>query len=450
VVAAGAAVIGYSGLSSAHDAARPAAGAPPVAIRVLPVHQHDSIAAKRVTAQVRLRRGRGMRVQVVARVVRAGAAPVPLGPARSVTLGRARARTVNLPVDATGAAALADCAAGRVEVVVSRGASRSASTRLRLDPPNCARFFSPKSFWNEQIPAGAALDPDSAPITAHLLKEVSHGYSGGMPPTINTTSYSPPIYTVAADQPTVRVALDRDGYAPDLESAFAAVPLPDDARTAQGTDAELVVWQPATDTLWEFWRLRRSDDGVWKAAWGGRLEHVSSSAGVYLAPNEHWGSTASSLSLAGGLITPGELKNGVIDHALAMAVPNARSGQYALPAQRTDGTSSCASAVPEGARFQLDPSLNIDALGLPAPVATLAHAAQRYGIVVRDQAAAVVFYAQNPVSIGSDPYPALFGGASAPDLLRSFPWDRLQLLRMDLRDSPGHGSGILPPILDGC
>jgi len=73
----------------------------------------------------------------------------------------------------------------------------------------------------------------------------------------------------------------------------------------------------------------------------------------------------------------------------------------------------------------------------------IAEAAQRYGIVVRDRAAAVVLYAEDPAPLGANPYPALFDG-SARDVLRRFPWDRLQLLRMDLR--PWNGN----PIDVGC
>jgi hypothetical protein len=248
------------------------------------------------------------------------------------------------------------------------------------------------------------------------------------------------------------VGLDHPpGYAPDLEAAFAAVPLPDDARAAAGDDAELVVWQPSTDTLWEFWQLRRHNDG-WRASWGGRMERVSASSGAYTHPNANWGTTASSLALAGGVITPGELSRNQIDHALAIGIPRARAGEYSLPAQRTDGRSTCAHAVPEGARFRIDPALDIDGLGLDRPVAALARAAQRYGIVVRDQSAAVAFYAQNPTPLGADPYPELLGWKAPWDLLASFPWQHLRLTRMELVKMPSNGAPLPTPeaVLGGC
>ena len=253
-----------------------------------------------------------------------------------------------------------------------------------------------------------------------------------------------------AAQPRVRVHLDRgDESAPELSAAFAEVPLPARAEPAPGSDSELVVWQPATDTMWEFWRFR-NENGRWLATYGGRLDDVSKGPGHFTGSRSRWGTTGSSLPLAGGMITPRELERGRIDHALSMAIPYARAGVYSLPAQRTDGESPCANAPPEGARFRLDPALDIDSLGLPPPIATLARAAQEYGIYVRDEASTVVLYAQSTVSLTRDPYPELFGGAKPYDLMRSFPWSHLRLLRMDLRTDPDHRPPLVPPVLQGC
>jgi hypothetical protein len=148
------------------------------------------------------------------------------------------------------------------------------------------------------------------------------------------------------------------------------------------------------------------------------------------------------------MMTPRELATGRIDHALSLAVPSTRASAFSRPAQRTDGASSCRNAVPEGARFRLDPNLDIESLGLPPPVAAIARAAQKYGIYVRDQSDSVTFYAQSSVSLPSDPYPAIFGGRQPYELLESFPWSRLQLTQMQLVQT-GRGSP-LQGVLQGC
>ena len=110
------------------------------------------------------------------------------------------------------------------------------------------RFFSPTSVWNTQIADDAPVDPMSAAWVTELQRQLTLG-----DPWINTTKWSSPLYTVPADQPTVKVTLDTS-YAV-LQNAWLAVPLPVDARPAGGTDGHLVVYQPSTDTMWEFWAM---------------------------------------------------------------------------------------------------------------------------------------------------------------------------------------------------
>jgi hypothetical protein len=126
---------------------------------------------------------------------------------------------------------------------------------------------------------------------------------------------------------------------------------------------------------------------------------------------------------------------GQINHALAMALPDVRVGVYASPAQRTDGVDTEPLALPEGAHLRLDPNLDLASLHLPRLTLMLAEAAQRYGIVVRDYAANVTFYGQDPTPTGTNPYTGpngYFEGESPSQLLITFPWSHLQLLKMEL------------------
>jgi len=306
-------------------------------------------------------------------------------------------------------------------------------------PVKPLRFFSPKSFWNTPIAGEAALDPASEPIVAALVAQVQRELKAHEGPGISTTSYGVPIYTVPRDQPTVRVELKSARPAPALQSAWQEVPLPNGARAAGGTDATLVLWQPGTDRLWEFWRLRHGASG-WEASWGGAMQHVSAKPGVYgpgawPGAKTWWGSSASSLSIAGGVISVEDLRQGEINHALAIAVPHVRAAVYASPARRTDGTSTGRYALPEGAHLRLDPGLDLATLALPPTTRLIAEAAQRYGIFVRDGARVTHFFAQDPVNLGVDPYAGpdgFFEGHYPGELLASFPWDHLQLLPMTL------------------
>jgi hypothetical protein len=317
------------------------------------------------------------------------------------------------------------------------------------------RFFSRTSFWNKELSAGASLDPSSAAVVRAFDAEIVHGQEtgGGPQTTMDTTDYGIPIYTVPADEPTVQVRLEDPSAgpsAPALRSAWSAVPLPSNAQPAAGTDGHLAVWQPSTDKMWEFWRLVHGTQG-WSASWGGAVRDVLSSAGVYgpeawPGASPSWGGWASSLSLAGGLITLQDLEDGQINHALVLAIPNVREGAYSSPARNDDGTSSDQLSLPEGAHLRLDPNLDLAALHLPRLTLMIAEAAQRYGIFVGAKGADVAFFGQDPIPTGTEPYAGphgYFEGQAPSQLLAAFPWKDLQLLKMSLHRKgrrPQHSS----------
>jgi hypothetical protein len=308
-----------------------------------------------------------------------------------------------------------------------------------------ARLFAPNSVWNAPLSATARLDPTSRARMESLNAEVNSEITRGIGPWISETSYSTPMYKVAAGQPKVSVTLDTGSWGAALRKALrAGVPIPNDARPAAGTDGHLTIWQPSTDTLWEFWKAVKQRDG-WHASWGGAMQHVSRNPGYFTANSWtglsasqgwNWGSTATSLPVIAGTILIDELRRGRIDHALALAIPDACAGSFSWPAQRTDGGDPGAQCLPEGAHLRLDPRLDLSTLSLPPITLILAEAAQRYGIIVRDRTHhAVGFYAEDPTRTGADPYSGaygLYGGLRPWNFLPQFPWDRLQLLNMTL------------------
>ena len=323
--------------------------------------------------------------------------------------------------------------------LVLSGAMRLSPHAARGADASPFRFFSSRSFWNKRLPTRARVDRRSAAIMSVFVAEVASEEVTERGPSIDTARWSVPIYTVPAGQPMVKVALANPARAVALRSAWGSVPLPANAHPATGTDGHLVVWQPSTDRLWEFWRLSHATEG-WQAVWGGAMRNVSSNPGVY-GPEAwpgsvaSWGGSASSLSLAGGIITFEDLERGVINHALVIAIPNVRAGVHSSPAQRDDGTSHNVLSLPEGAHLRLDPSLDLNALHLPRLTLMIARAAQRYGIFVRSRGAVVDFYGQDPVPTGVEPYAGpsgYFEGKRANQLMAAFPWTHLQLLKMHL------------------
>jgi hypothetical protein len=307
-------------------------------------------------------------------------------------------------------------------------------------PAPAPSLFAPTSVWNAPLPDNAPLDPANATLVRTLQDTVAQNEAAGWGPWVSTSETSP-LYTVPANQPTVRVTLDPGSWKVGLQQTFNAVPIPANAVPASGPDAHMTVWQPSTNRLWEFFKASKLSDG-WHASFGGAMSNVSTSPGYYDTNSwpglsqSYWGATATSLPVTAGTMTVSELRAGVIPHALAINIPWAKPNTYSWPAQRTDGRSTDPNAVPEGARFRIDPTLDIDKLNLPPMTRAMAKAAQRYGMIVRDQTGhAISFFAENPRGFATNPYVSptgLYGANDPTAVMRAFPWDHVQLVKMAL------------------
>jgi hypothetical protein len=304
------------------------------------------------------------------------------------------------------------------------------------------RLFAPTSVWNAPV-RHAAVDGSSKRRMRAFVAEVRREVHTGSGPWISDVESSTPFYVVPAKQRKVFVKLDTGSWGAQLQEALArGVPIPRGAKPAAGTDHHLSIYQPATDTLWEFWKAIHERDG-WHASWGGVMQHVSSNPGYFTgsswpglkAPSGwNWGASATSLPVIAGTVRIQELRAGVVPHALALAIPEACARVFTWPAQRTDGYSRAHNCLPEGAHLRLDPTLDLASLHLPRATLILARAAQRYGIIVRDVSHhSVGFYAQDPTPTGTNPYVGahgLYGGLRPWSFLPQFPWSSLELLRM--------------------
>ena len=298
------------------------------------------------------------------------------------------------------------------------------------------QVFSSKSFWYTPIPADAPLHENSANFVKEFLRQ-KKAYYGDV--NINTREYASPIYVVGRDTPKVTVKFwdcQKKGYTPpELEEQWKRVPIPAYAEAAEGTDQEMTIYQPETDTVWEFWQMRKNEEGQWTACWGGRMEKASKSDGVF--PNR-FGTTATSLPFLGGQITVAELKAGRIDHAIGISLVDLEHfSVVSWPASRSDGYNPTKepNRIPEGLRFRLDPTVSVESLQMHPVGKAVARAAQKYGFVIWDKAGSISLRAENSKGytlMGEpDPYPALFKETPSYALLRGFPWDKLQFLPMD-------------------
>lgn len=292
--------------------------------------------------------------------------------------------------------------------------------------------FAQNSFWYRRIPRDVPLSPKSPDYVQEFLRQLTF-YRGDVG--INTTAYSSPVYIV--EYPALAVSVTpwdchHSGYIDRrLAEQWRDVPVPSYAAPADGTDSEMTIFQPSTDTMWEFWRARHAGSG-WQACWGGRMDHVSQNPGIW---QRRFGATATGLPFAGGELTVAELQRGDIDHVIGIAMVEVASWQrYSWPANRSDGYNPEhePDRIPEGQRFRLDPAVDVDALPIHPIAKAIARAAQTYGFVVWDKAGGISIRAENPKDFTQrglpNPYPALWNGTPAYKILSGIPWNRLEFL----------------------
>jgi hypothetical protein len=295
-------------------------------------------------------------------------------------------------------------------------------------------IFSDNSFWYKEIPTDVTLHENSAGFVTDFLRQKTK-YYGNV--NINMTSYASPVYYTDNQKTTTVIEWNcqhKSSTDKSLAEQWANVPIPPYAIPADGTDAEMSIYDLSTDTLWDFWKVRNLQ-GQWQACWGGRILNASQSDGVF---NKYYGATATSLPFIGGQITAEELSAGEIKHVIGISMVDLADRRiFSWPAHRSDGYNplNAPNRIPEGLRFRLDPRVDVDQLPMHPIGKIIAKAAQKYGFVVWDHAGALSLRAQNPYSYTAkglpNPYLELFAGTKGYAILNGFPWERLQFLPMN-------------------
>ncbi|MEZ0491252.1 DUF4124 domain-containing protein [Kineococcus sp. TBRC 1896] len=328
----------------------------------------------------------------------------------------------------------ASAGAGPVTVTAKQRAVASAPrvTSVLADSAPTGGVFGKSSVWKTDV-SSAPVAANSPALVANLAGQVQKYYGAAA---FNVNSFGTSIYTVGASQSRVDVIWDncqRKNYTPSgllgEGGQFTQVPIPDDAVPAAGTDNHLAIYSPSSDQLWEFWKAKKVD-GKWQACWGGRIDGVSTSRGHF---DGYWGASATGLPVSAGAVLVKDAQAGVIDHALSLQVVNAAIyTNFSWPAQRSDGQDKSPDAIPEGTRFRLDPSVDVDSLKLTPIARMVAKAAQQYGFIVTDKGGAVAITAESPsavkASTGVNPWKSLMKGKPSYSIFANFPWDKMQAL----------------------
>ena len=297
---------------------------------------------------------------------------------------------------------------------------RKAEVVVTVDPAEAAavnvperRFFDDSSPWNQRIDSVNA-DPNSDTMI-DLAQErigVLEGPGGSTTRVrdlvddgvyINTTRWTVPV--VAGGRPTqlvCRQLVCGDG------ADTTTLNIPDDVDPDPRYDGWYTVFDTSASVAYDLWRARREDENTISYNYMRKWDLN----GPGFSPPWTEGARGSGLPLFAGLIRPGELESGEINHALAISLPGPAANIFVQPASSTDGNGRKRS-IPEGARIRLkrdvvlpqpvDP-ITGKKIRLTAQQQRLADAIvaclRTYGAIVVDRAAVPTLYAQRDVTDG--------------------------------------------------
>jgi hypothetical protein len=203
-------------------------------------------------------------------------------------------------------------------------------------------------------------------------------------------------------------------------------PIPADAEPAPGDDGTMVIVDRAAGRTVELWQPVPLGDGSWRTSWGTTTPLDGS--GI----PDVFGNGAGISHLA-GVVRVDEIAAGQIDHALVFSTNNACREEFRYPAVKTDGTSPRADCIPEGARVQLDPSIDIDTIRLSPAARAIARALQVYGAYAVDSggsAMALYFEVADDASFSTPGATYVAAGLKRDYAdLSEIPWRHLRVLR---------------------
>lgn len=269
-----------------------------------------------------------------------------------------------------------------------------------------------------------ALDPDSAAIVSLLA---------------STTAGASRVANMHAYGVTLRGPGGIDISTPRHDIVFAnegvwgsdpfdndTVGVPDDMPIPPGSDGHVAIADPTTNQVYSLWRATNTG-GVWGAEWGAKVD-------LHGDGLETTGSsTGARLSRYAGVIRASEIAAGEIPHALFFSTDMAHASEFRYPATNSDGNNMAGVdyPIPEGARIQLDPSIDVAAIpGITPGEIAVAKALQQYGAYCGDNGGArmgFIFEYQDD----SDPGQVYVDAGLAWDYfdMAHIPWESLRVLR---------------------
>jgi RTX calcium-binding nonapeptide repeat (4 copies) len=306
------------------------------------------------------------------------------------------------------------------------GAVIDSQTRTVNTPAQSGAFprpYSNSSPWNTPIGPNPEVDPDSEAIIDFSISP--HTGNANL-----TTSDKWGLGLAYADRSSRHYDIGCDLYGCHRQVAGR---IPAYARANTGSDGKLTVVEPSSGAELDMWRaIYYSESDSWSASWRGLTDAFG--WGFYCMPGQRCnGPNAAGNSGLAGVVRPEEIAQGHIDHALQMSGKSGyvRDDFIACPATHYDGTSSDPSAIPQGARIQLDPAFDVDAQPWPEWKKVISRALQAYGAIIDDSGGSLAVVAESNINRGYDAWQqAGLGATTGTRNISALPWNRMRVLKI--------------------
>jgi hypothetical protein len=108
------------------------------------------------------------------------------------------------------------------------------------------------------LSATATVDPSSPRLVGALLERIAAEQAAATGPSLGTRSRTT-LYRVPPGQARIPIFIDTGPWGDELAArAQAGVPVPEGAVPVEGQDHAMTVWQPSTDSYWEFSGLQHA------------------------------------------------------------------------------------------------------------------------------------------------------------------------------------------------
>lgn len=265
--------------------------------------------------------------------------------------------------------------AAAVATTVTATAPGVADGATRTLPGTDCPVFPATSFWHADV-SRLPVHPRSAQWLAHMSPgrdlHPDFGPSYGEQP----VPYGIPITVVRGDHPKVRVRFEYDD-----ESDHVRYPLGSDTRIEGGWKAEgdrhALVVDRSTCRLYETFATYRGSNGRWRAGSGATWKLTSNA----LRPDGWTSADAAGLAILPGLLRPGEVRRGNVDHAIRFTT-NVTDRSHIWPARHDAGSVDDPTYPPMGAWFRLKADFPVGSYR--ADTQTVLRAMKRHGLLLAD------------------------------------------------------------------